>query len=605
MFRHNPCFVLAGGRAHRRHGARSPQLVLVALLVAGLAPPVAGLAPPVAARLCVNEVLYDAAGADGGYEFVEIYNASDSTHSLAGYRLEAGDGAGPARWRVLWEGGPGEVLPPRARLTIGEASVYPPPDRVRPLGLENGPDGVRLVAPDGSDDRVGWGSLTYNEYFEGQPAPDVPAGYSLARSPDGHDTGDNAANFVAASPPTPGGANRPEADVLLSPLAVSVSAPRIRLGEIVEARAAAVNGGLTTLDAGEMRWGLWVAARSPHPLPGAESEGVGISPDSLVVSGAAVDPVAPGDTIPLALAWAPIAEGAFRLRIKVQVSEDGVLGNDLADAPLRVGRGPLEITEVHYAPASGEAEWVEIRCRDGVPVDLSRFRLRDAAGTEARLTPGVPAFAEPESLILLTADAAGWLALHPDADPARVFTFQPWPRLNNETGADGVADRVVLVDERGVLSDQMSYEGGDADGHSLERRDLEAPAEDEWNWGRSALPGGTPLAPNSARPGAGAVGSLELSTATWQPAAAPGGVTVSYRLAWPSADVDLRVVDLRGRKRRQLARGPSGAFATVDWNGEDDAGKRLPSGPYLVALEARPLDGEGHLRLLRPLVVEP
>jgi hypothetical protein len=562
-------------------------------------------AHPAGAAVCINEVLYDAAGADLGFEFVELYNPSDEVVALAGYRLEAGDGAGPGRWRLLWEGGADEVLPPRARLTLGEASVFPPPDRTLSLALENGPDAIRLVAPDGGEDRLGWGPLTYGEYFEGEPAPDVPAGYSLARSPDGRDTGHNATDFVAASPATPGAANRPEVDALLAPPGLAVSTRRVAAGRTVEVRASALNGGLATLDAGRLRWGLWVAARSPLPLPGSEDEGIGISADSLVATGATVDPTAPGDTVALALDWTPAWDGAYRLRVKVLADEDGVLGNDIADASLRVGRGPLEITEVHYAPAGGEAEWVEIRCRAGTPVDLSLFRLSDAAGTEARLTPSVPSFVEPESLVLLTADAAGWRALHPGLDGARVLGFQPWPRLNNEPGGDGPADRVLLLDDRGVLSDEMSYPGGDLDGHSLERRDLEGPSEEAWNWGRSALPGGTPLAPNSARPGAAAVGSLELSLQRWRPAEAPGGVSVSYRLAWSAADVDLRVLDLRGRRRRQLVRGPSGAFGLVEWNGEDDAGRRLPSGPYLIALEARSLAGEGSLRLLRPFVVEP
>ncbi len=554
----------------------------------------------------INEVLYDAPGADGGYEFVELYNATDSLVSLAGLRLEAGDGAGPGRWRLLWQGAPGEVLAPRARLTIGEALVFPLPDRVQVLALENGPDAVRLVAPEGVLDVLGWGDLTYDEYFAGRPAADVPAGYSLGRSPDGADRHDNSLDFLALSPPTPGMPNRPERDALLTSPSLALSRARVRLGETVEAVAQAVNGGIASLDAGELQWGLWVASLPSVPLPaGAETEGFGASADSLVAGGAAVDPIAPGDTILLSLTWAPIEEGAYRLRVKAGVMEDGVLGNDVAEAPLRVGRGPLEITEVQYAPASGEPEWIEVRCRASAGLDLSAFRLRDASGTEARLTPSVPSPVEPESLLLLTSDAAALRVLHPELDGARMHTFQPWPRLNNEAGGEAVADRVRLLDERGVLSDEMSYAGGDIDGHTLERRDLEASAEEAWNWGRSALPGGTPLAANSVYSGAVLAGALELSAERWDRAAQPGGITVSYRLGWSPAEVDLRVLDLRGRRRCQLARGPSGAFAVLDWDGADDSGRPLPSGPYVVALDARALEGEGRLRVFRPLLVDP
>jgi len=65
-------------------------------------------APPVV----INEVFYDAAGTDGGFEFVELLNRSDGPLSLAGYRLEAGDGAAADRWRALWTGTSTDVIPP-------------------------------------------------------------------------------------------------------------------------------------------------------------------------------------------------------------------------------------------------------------------------------------------------------------------------------------------------------------------------------------------------------------------------------------------------------------------------------------------------------------
>jgi len=59
-------------------------------------------APPVV----INEVFYDAAGSDGGFEFVELLNRSDSPLSLAGYRLEAGELAALDSWleqfRQFW-----------------------------------------------------------------------------------------------------------------------------------------------------------------------------------------------------------------------------------------------------------------------------------------------------------------------------------------------------------------------------------------------------------------------------------------------------------------------------------------------------------------------
>ena len=560
-------------------------------------------APLAGASVVVNEVYYDAPGSDTGYEFVELHNPTPSSVSLQGFRLEAGNGAGPGRWRLLWEGTEQDVLPPGARLTLGEHLLLPPPDRVLVLALENGPDAVRIVAPDGAQDVVGYGDLTYAEYFEGRPAPDLPAGASLGRSPDGRDTGDNAADFLSLSPPTPGSANRPEIDGVLTPLGIVLERARIRLGESSLVSARATNGGLALLDGSELRWGLWVAALPEFPPPpGLEESGAAF--DSLVQADHALDPVAPGDTIPIRVQWTPPSDGVYRLRLKLLVAEDGVAGNDAAEAPLRVGAGPVELSEIQYAPDTGEPEWVEVRCRASTAVDLSRFRLRDAAGTEARVFPAVPLFAEPESLWIWTEDAAAFRAAHPHLDPARVVTLLPWPRLNNEAGGNEFADRVQVRDDRGVLSDEMTYGGGSLAGHTLERRDVNGPAEDTWNWGRSALPGGTPMATNSVALGT-ALGGLELSSPRWSRSSMPGGLTVTYRLGWIAAQVDLRIVDLQGRRRRQLRSGPSESRSAVEWDGDDDAGRPLSAGPYLVALEARPLDGDGRLRLVQPLVVAP
>lgn len=557
-----------------------------------------------ASSVVLNEIYYDVPGVDTGYEFVELFNRSSDPVSLDGYRLEAGNGAGAGRWRVLWEGTAGEVLPAGARLTIGEHLLLPPPDRVLTLGLENGPDAVRIVAPNGEQDLVGYGDLTYAEYFEARPAADVPAGFSLGRSPDGHDTDDNASDFLSFSPPTPGAANQPEIDGALVPPGAILERGRIRLGEEAHVLARAANAGVVTLDGGEMNWGLWAATVADLPPPPG-LEDLGASFDSLVRAGQAMDPVAPGDTVAIRVAWLPAADGVYRLRLKLRVAEDGVPGNDVDEALLRVGAGPIELSEVQYAPASGAPEWVEVRCRAAVAVDLSRFRLRDAAGTTARATPDVPLLAAPESLWIWTEDAGAFRAAHPLVDPDRVVTYSPWPRLNNEAGSAAVADRVQVLDERGVLSDEMAYPGGSLSGHTLERRDPEAPAEEPWNWGRSALPGGTPLGANSVTLGAAALGSLELSAQYWSRSAAPAGLRVGYHLEWIAARVDLRILDLQGRRRRQLHSGPSGARFTIDWDGEDDGGRPLPSGPYLVFLEARPVEGDGRLRLVQPLVVAP
>ncbi|MBZ0266676.1 hypothetical protein K8I85_00835, partial [bacterium] len=168
----------------------------------------------------LNEVHYDPAGADGGREYVELaagvvgddeggIRREEGDGSLAGWRLETGNGAAPdGEWKVAWIGAPGDRLED-GLFAVGEGGVVPPPDAVVELDLQNGPDACRLVSPDGVVDVCGWGSPLPEGLYEGAPATDVASGRSLSRQPDGRDTGNNAADFADAAP-SPGAFNAPE-----------------------------------------------------------------------------------------------------------------------------------------------------------------------------------------------------------------------------------------------------------------------------------------------------------------------------------------------------------------------------------------------------------
>jgi lamin tail-like protein len=470
------------------------------------------------------------------------------------------------------------------------------------LGLENGPDAVRLVAPDASTATVGYGALTYTEYFEGAPAPDVDAGYSLARLPDGADTGNNAQDFAPLSPPTPGAPNRPERDVALRGAAPpQILAP----GNEARLQAALVNRGAGALQADEARVLLW-AARAPD-LPTGLSPGdqaSDLSSDSLVAETEGVQGLEPGDSLAVALAWTPPEPGAYRLSLAARIEDDGVAGNDRLESYVRAGVGPLVVGEVMYAPRAGDPEWIEVRARGGDSVDLTRFRLEDANDRPARIDPRTFAILEPDSAAILTADVDAFLASHAGTR-ARVFACAPWPVLNNTaSGGDGPADRVTLLDERGCLADRMSYEGGGPSGYSLERRDLEAMGDAPANWGVSAIPGGTPLASNSLLMPPSTAGIL-LSSRVWRRDLGPPRLQVAYHLAWERALLRVSVYDARGRERSRLAEGPAGATGTLEWDGRGTGGEALPPGAYLVALEARPAEGGARVRLAEPLVLAP
>lgn len=176
---------------------------LAALLLALLAARPAGALP------LISEVFYDAVGSDDGLSFVEIHGKPGTV--LDGWTVELVNGAdGEVAITLPLSGtiGPSGLFVVADRFSDGTTAV-PVFDLLLNFDLQNGPDSIVLRGPDGIVDAVGYGEFGPDEFFagEGNPAPDVPAGSSLARHFADLDTDDNAADFGELTVPTPGTAS--------------------------------------------------------------------------------------------------------------------------------------------------------------------------------------------------------------------------------------------------------------------------------------------------------------------------------------------------------------------------------------------------------------
>ncbi|HEY2954419.1 MAG TPA: hypothetical protein VGK89_04110 [Candidatus Eisenbacteria bacterium] len=515
-------------------------------------------------RPIVAEVFYDATGDDTGHEFVELWNPGGAPASLAGLRLEAGDGAGPSRWTLRWTGGAADSIAARGRFVIGGALVEPPPDAQVSLDLQNGPDAVRLAWPDGVTEVVGYGTQAFAEYACGEPAADVPSGQSLARVPDASNRGANALDF-RAWPPSPGRENLPDRDVALIPgtLALDPEQPAPDQGARLSGRVA--NRGATPLAAGEVT------------VIGAVASASG---EDALFSHAIPVAIAAGDSAAFEVATRPLATGKRTLRVRLALAGDGSSADDRDSLRVRVGPGPLEITEIQFHPASGEAEWVEVRNRDAVSVDPADFTLADRGSARGVPDGGGGALA-PESLAVLAQDRGALLARHPALDPGRIWEVSPWSALNNSDDSTGIADAVVLRESDGTPCERVSYSaGGVPAGVPIERR--------PGGWGPSSDPLGTPLSPPRAL--APIAGRFQVTPRRVR--AGVASARLAWSLPWPRARVAVEVYDLAGRRvLRALPETASTARGEREWHVEG-----LSPGLYLVALVARAEDGDGSLR---------
>jgi hypothetical protein len=507
-----------------------------------------------AGRPVVTEVYYDAPGDDTGQEFVELWNDSDSTCALTGLKLQAGDGAGPGRWTTRWTAGPGDVVKPRARFVIGGSLVSPRPDVVLTLDLQNGPDGVRLLWPDGEIEVIGWGALEFPEYYCGAPAPDVPGGQSLARIPDRAETGSNAGDFRPAEP-SPGSANQRAVDAALlrhrTTLAPEQPAP----------------GGSATL--------VLSLANLGATVWGVDAASLTVTSELLATPVSMSAPaVAPGETTLVSIPLAGLREGRGAFAASVQLAGDEASVNDRDTLLARVGKGPLEITEIQFHPAAAEGEWVEVRNSSHEPLLLESFKLGDHAGAGGAIEPGVPLPAE--SLAVLAQDPTALRMAYPALDGTRIRRVSPWAALNNSDDETGLADQVVLAEADGVPVERVGYSSsGIAAGVTLER--------DGDTWRPSPTAGGTPLAP--PRPVAPVPGGFRADPRRLH----TSGDTVDFtwELPWSGARVTLELYDMEGHRQRRLV-GPVDSGVHGERPVTLDA---LAPGLYLAVLRAESADG--------------
>ena len=198
------CTTFDGASGHVEVGPNATDLILLTCESGGSPPPPPP--PPGNTHLVINEIDYDQVGADTA-GFIEIANTGSSAASLEGIAV------------VLVNGGDGAEYARRAltgSLAAGAKVVVD-------LDAQNGaPDGVALVdtaagtlldalSYEGSITNATIGTATY-DLVEGAALPvDVAdsntVDSSLARIPDGRDTGDAASDWAFTTTATPGAAN--------------------------------------------------------------------------------------------------------------------------------------------------------------------------------------------------------------------------------------------------------------------------------------------------------------------------------------------------------------------------------------------------------------
>jgi hypothetical protein len=166
------------------------------------------------AKVVVNQV-YGGGGNSGSVfsnDFIELFNDDDTAVNLAGWSVQYNSAAGTGSWQVTPLNG---VVPPHGFFLVQEAvgaspnTPLPTPDVTGTIAMSATSGKVLLsnstaaqtgANPSGSSviDIVGYGPTATG--FEAAPAPVLTNSTADTRNPDGHDTQNNSADFVAGTP---------------------------------------------------------------------------------------------------------------------------------------------------------------------------------------------------------------------------------------------------------------------------------------------------------------------------------------------------------------------------------------------------------------------
>ncbi len=154
----------------------------------------------------------------------------------------------------------------------------------------------------------------------------------------------------------------------------------------------------------------------------------------------------------------------------------------------------LRINEIMYAPASSEAEWIELHNNSDHDVDLEGWVLHDA--TSSRPVISDRSLLIPANSCIVISESSSILDRFPEL-AGMLHIMKALPALNN-TGDD-----IVLLDPGGSETDRVNYRSswGGGKGVSLERISFGNVSSSPDNWAScTAEKGATPGKKNSVSP---------------------------------------------------------------------------------------------------------
>jgi len=250
---------------------------------------------------------------------------------------------------------------------------------------------------------------------------------------------------------------------------------------------------------------------------------------------------------------------------------------------------PLILNEFLPDPKAPLAtEWVELKNRSSLEVDLNGWQIGDA--NSVKLITSNQIRVSPGEYVILAQDSLEFTSFYLFYS-GRLIQPVGWSVLNNS------GDALKLLDSFNILADSFDYASGYGDNFSWSRVES---GVDEGIWGRSENSGGSPGELNRVVfSSSGESVSLRIEPSHFSPDGDGYQDTVIIFIESPQAEsYSLKIFDRHGRQVRSILDDELFIASSYGWDGKFDDGPRVPVGIYIVLFEAR-----GERTVKKPVVV--
>jgi hypothetical protein len=294
-----------------------------------------------------------------------------------------------------------------------------------------------------------------------------------------------------------------------------------------------------------------------------------------------------GDSYECDAEWSIPKDGYYQFGLKVDTEQDMQEHNNIIFVTYNSpGNSPIAINEIQFAPKGDEPEWLELYHNFSYPLPIKDWKLSDPGDTISFL-PSDVVWQPAEYIVVVPdmADIAYLEAKYSLTSDLPLHFFVGLPNLHNTD------DTLVIKDRFGTILDSIHYYANwseERKGHSLERVNPDIPTNNPDNWEYS-------VHPNGATPGRQNSIYIEMLNPEISLSITPNPVSLrknhavilEYNLPEVLSKVNIRIFDVKGRLVRLLSDQEfCAAQGKIIWDCKDDKGDVVPTGIYIVYMEA-------------------